>query len=1024
MSAPDEVKRLVENFDRHIDKYKDGTYNETQVRVDYLDPLFIALGWDVHNEKGYAEAYREVSHEFSLKVGTSTTAPDYCFKIGQEPKFFLEAKKPSVPLKDANDPAFQLRRYAWSAKLPLSILSDFEEFAVYDCRIRPVKTDRSSKARVQYITYTDYVEQWDEIEGLFSPEAIKQGAFDRFVESNKKKRGTAEVDDAFLQEIEAWREVLAKNIRLRNPDLDPRHLNEAVQATIDRIIFLRICEDRGIEPYGRLRDAAKGKGVYGDLVRLFHQADARYNSGLFHFEKEKGRPEADTWTLDLKIDDQHLKDILKKLYYPDSPYEFSVLPADILGQVYEQFLGKVITPRGKTQVTIEDKPEVKKAGGVYYTPTYIVDYIVEHTVGKLLEDKSPEEVMGKGRKKGTKHPLRVLDPACGSGTFLIGAYQFLLDWYLDRYAKNPDKYTKGREPRIYEGDASGRDHDYRLTTNERKRILLDHIYGVDIDPQAVEVTKLSLLLKVLEGESKHTIENQLDLFHQRALPDLAGNIKCGNSLIGPDFYDQPDLDLTEDEERRINAFDWKTEFPDVFKGDNPGFDAVIGNPPYIRIQNLQEWNPKEARFYRHTYESGSEGNFDIYVVFVERGASLLNDQGYLGFICPSKFFGSQYGRPLRRLLTHRNLVEHIVDFGHEQVFETATTYTCLLILATCASSDISLIQTRPEALQARSGAQAMQIARDDLDGSPWVLVPSLVKNLMGKMEEGSVSLSECLSNMSRGISTGADSVFTLQVGNGHLETKAGAKLDLEEGILVTPIYAEDYSRYRFHPVNRQRLIFPYLVNEASYQILPEDILKSEYPKAHKYLADQKRTLARRKGGSAWYGFSAPRNLHVHRTADLFVPLLANRGSSVIAPSQSEGYCLMAGAGFSLRLKDESGLTPEVLLGLVNSTLLHWYLSRISSKFRGGWVTCTKQYFTRLPIRLPSHSNSADISEFLSTVETILVLYKRLDEVKSQHDRTQLQRRIEATDRQIDRLVYELYGLTDAEIKIVEEATAG
>ena len=352
-----------------------------------------------------------------------------------------------------------------------------------------------------------------------------------------------------------------------------------MQITIDRIIFLRICEDRGIEPYGQLQGFVGGTEVYPRLVRLFQRADDRYNSGLFHFLPEKDRTEGpDELTPELSIDDKPLKDILRSLYYPDSPYEFSVLPAEILGQVYEQFLGKVITLTAGHHAKVEDKPEVKKAGGVYYTPSYIVDYIVEHTVGKLLEDRDVEVTdisRGRGKKRlqtpVMNRPLRVLDPACGSGSFLLGAYQKLLDWYRDYYDKNsPQTWAKFEEPPI----ACAADGSWKLTTAERKRILLDHIYGVDIDPQAVEVTKLSLLLRVLEGEKN------LVLFHnERALPDLADNIKCGNSLIGPDFYEGKQFTMFDDDERlRINAFDWHAEFPHIFQ--DGGFDAVIGNPPY------------------------------------------------------------------------------------------------------------------------------------------------------------------------------------------------------------------------------------------------------------------------------------------------------------------------------------------------------------------------------------------------------------------------------------------------------------
>jgi hypothetical protein len=568
VSAPDKILELVERFEANLDTYKRGAYNETQVRREFIDPFFKTLGWDIENEQGHAEAYKDVVHEDAIKIGRATKAPDYCFRVGGTRKFFLEAKKPSVKIKDDIDPAYQLRRYAWSAKLPLSILTDFEEFAVYDCRVKPMKTDKASTARITYLTFDEYADKWDEIAAIFAKGSILRGSFDKYAESKKVKRGTAEVDSDFLQEIERWRELLARNIALRNPKLSTGELNLSVQYTIDRIIFLRICEDRAIEPYGRLMTLLNGHNVYRRLLEIFYQADDRYNSGLFHFRKEKGRAEGpDTLTTGLTIDDKALKDVLKNLYYPDSPYEFSVLPADILGQVYEQFLGKVIRLTSPTKAIIEEKPEVRKAGGVYYTPTFVVDYIVKNTVGKLLDGKKPGP-------RGTASKLRILDPACGSGSFLIGVYQYLLDWHRDQYVNDdPKKWAKGRSPKLYQTPKKG----WRLTIDERKRILLDNVYGVDIDPQAVEVTKLSLLLKVLEDEQ--TIVSQLPMYHQRVLPDLSNNIKCGNSLISTDFFNfSGEVEYNDELIYRVNAFNWKAQFPQIV--DNGGFNCIVGNPPW------------------------------------------------------------------------------------------------------------------------------------------------------------------------------------------------------------------------------------------------------------------------------------------------------------------------------------------------------------------------------------------------------------------------------------------------------------
>ena len=423
-TAPKEIVELVDRFNRNLDAYRSDEYNEARLRREFIDPFFRALGWDVDNESGAAEAYKDVIHEDSIKVGKATKAPDYSFRVGGTRKFFLEAKKPSVNVKQEPSSAFQLRRYAWSSKLPLSILSNFQEFAVYDCRIKPDQHDPAATGRILYLRFTDYLSQWGELAGVFSKDAVYKGYFDKHVEVTRGTRGTAEVDSAFLGEIESWRDLLARNIALRNPNLSSRDTNFAVQNLIDRIIFLRICEDRGIEPYERLREVAVSEGVYSRLCVLFKEADERYNSGLFHFYPDAERQEVpDGVSLDLQIDDRVLKGIIRNLYYPDSPYEFSVLPADILGQVYEQFLGKVIRLTAGHQAKIEDKPEVKRAGGVYYTPTYVVDYIVGQTVAQLLEGRSVKEAA----------KLKIVDPACGSGSFLLGAYQYLLDWHQRQY---------------------------------------------------------------------------------------------------------------------------------------------------------------------------------------------------------------------------------------------------------------------------------------------------------------------------------------------------------------------------------------------------------------------------------------------------------------------------------------------------------------------------------------------------------------------------------------------------------------
>ena len=211
-TAKQEVSKLVQIFKDNINQYKLSTYKEAQVRIEFIDKFFRLLGWDINNEQGSSEQFKEVINEDAIKIEGNTKAPDYCFRIGGQRIFFVEAKKPSVKLKENSESAYQLRRYAWNVGIPISILTDFEEFAVYDCRVKPNEKDNSSVARIMLLTFDDYVEKFDKIWSIFSKEAIMKGSFERYVISQKGMKGTTEVDNSFLREIEKWRENLAKNL--------------------------------------------------------------------------------------------------------------------------------------------------------------------------------------------------------------------------------------------------------------------------------------------------------------------------------------------------------------------------------------------------------------------------------------------------------------------------------------------------------------------------------------------------------------------------------------------------------------------------------------------------------------------------------------------------------------------------------------------------------------------------------------------------------------------------------------------
>ncbi|MBL9144908.1 MAG: N-6 DNA methylase [Verrucomicrobiaceae bacterium] len=1004
MSSPQTLQELVTRFAEHIDAYKSGSYNETQLRRDFLDPFFKLLGWDIDNAAGYSEAYRDVIHEDQVKVGGAVKAPDYGFRIGGTRKFFLEAKKPSVRIKDDISPAYQLRRYAWSAKLPLSILSDFEEFAIYDTRIKPKPNDPASKARIFYCRFDEYVEKWDFIASIFSREAILKGSFDKFAAANKGKRGTAEVDADFLATIEGWRADLARNLALRNPALTQRELNFAVQRILDRIIFLRICEDRGIEDYERLKRATEAKAIYPELVKLFQQADDRYNSGLFHFRAEKGRhEEIDTLTPHLVIDDKLLKGIITSLYYPASPYEFSVLSADILGQVYEQFLGKVITLTAGHRAQVEDKPEVKKAGGVFYTPTYIVDYIVRQTVGPLIESKTPKQI----------EKLTVLDPACGSGSFLIGAYQFLLDWYHRYYTTHdPETHAKGKMPKLVAAAAGG----WALTTTERKRILLTHIYGVDIDSQAVEVTKLSLLLKVLEGETAQTV--QRELIHERVLPDLGDNIKCGNSLIASDFYAQPGLpEMDTEAHLRLNVFDWdgKDGFPEIMK--RGGFDAVIGNPPYVRMELF-----KELKSYLASAYASHDERTDLYVYFIEKSLLLLRTEGRYGVIVSNKWLRSKYGSNLRAVVRAGSRIEAIVDFGELPVFRGAATFPVIVemvrtespkphvfrVLDGMSKDDFIAIQGNADELIARVKSTGCCIQSSQLDGAEWRLVDSSRDLLLKKLQSRGMPLESYVGGAIRyGIKTGLVAAFVID------RSTRDRLIDQSPCVarLIKPyLVGDDVRHYHIRASNRFLIYTPHGV----------DVIGCESVLNH--LEQFKRRLEGRATQQEWYELQQPQERYVpdYESLKIIYPDIAKESRFAL---DRDGH-YPADTTFVIPTGD------LWLLGILNSSASFYFLRNtcpvLGDSARGGRLRLKLNYMQALPIPRLDPKNKADQAAhdlIVKLVEQMLKLHQDRAAAKTPHEQTALDRQIAATDKRIDQEVYALYGLTPEEIALVEGTAA-
>jgi len=1021
--AFEKVKNLAATFKANESRYLSPEYQEAEARKDFIDKFFMALGWDVNHEDQTNPYAQEVKVE-RASGGPSQRRADYAFYLApnfRDVRFYVEAKKPHGDIATP-DNYFQTIRYGYGSNNPLAVLTDFEQFHVLDCRYRPDIDTATHRSEMKF-HYSQYSEQTEfaKIYWLFSREAVASGSIENYAKGMPRLRGKAvqrglfpagadkPLDESLLEQLDEYRKKLARTFKNRNPKLDSETLTEITQRTLDRLVFLRFLEDKQIETPSLVEKFGAKGSPWEDFIAASRRLDGIYNGVVFKKHEILDAPA-------FRADEDTFGDICEALAHINSPYNFDAIPIHILGSIYERFLGKVIVATGK-RADVEDKPEVRQARGVYYTPEYIVRYIVENTVGKLISGKTPEQIA----------EMRFGDIACGSGSFLLGVYDLLLSYHGKYYNENPGKARKG--------DCIDREGKLFLSLRKKREILLNNIYGVDIDSQAVEVCQLSLYLKLLEDETTATAHQYLLEFEHTArlkklLPDLSKNIVCGNSLIGTDILEGQLF--PREEEHKLNPMNFEDAFPEIMK--RGGFDAVVGNPPYIRIQTMQETSPASVEYLANRFRAAARGNYDIYVVFAERALSLLNSQGKLGYILPHKFFNSQYGAPLRQLLAEGKNVSQAVHFGAQQVFVGATTYTCLLFLDKSAANECRFVRVNDldEWQKKANGAEYGMIPAQRFSAAEWSFNIGKNAALCERLRNMPVKLGDA-ADIFVGLQTSADDVFILDLVKEKRQTLRmrskflGADCTLEKGLLFPLVSGTDVRRYGELP-HRQYIIFPYQVTDKRVTLVNFDVIRQKYPKTAAYLFKSKKRLEQRENGkmkgSLWYGYIYLKNMTRQSLQKLCVPRLVDR---LHAAWDVDG-------GHYLDNVDVGGVTlkPEYhdqgllyLLALLNSHLLAWYFPFVSAPFRGGWLSANRQFLSQLPFRPINFSDPSEKQrheEIVAKVEAMLEAKKEFAKAKTDKDKTYYENKCASLDNQIDRLVYDLYGLTEEEIRIVEGST--
>lgn len=937
--AAGEIQKLIESYKVIIRDGKKAKYSEADVGSKFILPLLKALGWDITKLEDVKEQRR-----------TLTGVADYSLlNVGKTSKIFLELKKFQENLDGSRRIGGKIKSYAqiaidyaWQSRSDWAVLTNFEETRLYYSRVK-----KPEDGLVFKLKFTEYLTDFDKLR-LLSKESATSGLLDTY----EKRRLRREVDEELLKDWLYSRKLLVSNIRKNNPHLSKDEINESSQKILDRIMFIRSCEDRLIIPAESLwsqfsvwQKVAIDKTVRTfmmDLKNIFRDFDAVYNGMLFSPHSCE----------DLKIDNKVLEAVLTQLYN----YNFDLIPVDVLGSAYELYIGTIIKEKEGTlkedELTLVEDSSVRKKHGIYYTPEYVVDYIVRNSLGKLLKECTTVEDVSK---------IKVLDPACGSGSFLIKAFDVIKEWY--------DNYNKQNQLMVTPNTL---DAHLPLVPNVEEKILTENLYGVDLDPQAVEITILNLSLKAIKTRKK--------------LPYIGDHIKIGNSIIFGAVETM--VKYFGENWRQKKPFKWKDEFPEVF--EQGGFDVVIGNPPYYSMETRSE---EEQEYFKNSRPDLYRGKNDVYYYFMAYGLDLLKDEGILGFIVERYWLEATYGDKLRELILNNASVEEIIDFGKFQVFRDSGNHTCICIFEKSLkpieraknlvkiarivewnnSLERLLVQIKSH-WEGRKPADAFlrtfELPQNTLDSTQWILAASESQDILNKIRNNSWKLA-ALCVIEQGQKSGLNRVFSVTQSQIH-------QYDLETQLLRKMIKNSDIRRY-------------YIDWKGKFLIYTTDDTDIErYPNVKKYLWGFYEQLIKRAEAKdnlySWYRLQRPRRQNLFKAPEkIVVPYRAPENRFAYDDQQ------FFNDGGDIRVivpKQGCRVNIKYVLGCLNSKVLNFFYSFIGRP-KGEILEYFVEPLSKLPIKRINLSNSKEKEahdDIVELVNKMLSLNKQLRTINTEFDR--------------------------------------
>lgn len=981
------VQRFANFIGRFSHALSDGTLtNATEETIrTWINEMLGIFGWDVQNtnqilqERTLDRTQRDKLHA----IGSTNSRPDYTLVNGNIPLAFIDAKSLATSIRTDSSVAFQIRSYGWSIGAPFSIATNMRELAVYDCKPKPAITDPAPFARILYLQHGDYTENLDKLRQWLDRATVISANYQTDYNSTS-------VDTEFTNLLSDFRVRLIEDIVASNPGITPRgeQLTLWAQIIINRILFIRVCEARGLEKDGLLKDYTS-EGFWGKFkASSYFEFYDRYDGPIF------GRNP----TLDnLAITDSTFAPLLSALYYP-SPYRFDVIPLKTLSDIYDKFLGYAVAVGENGKVTLSVKEEYRKSNGAVTTPLPIVCKTIDNALERAhLETESTEDLLEQS----------FVDPACGSGAFLASLFDTLSSIIIDKIS---------RGDRVSNDLYVCHNGQYFLTIACRKRIIQQCIFGVDIDQEAVEVARMSLSLKVVDGYEPSIFEEAGVLGHQ-ILSGIGANIKCGNSLVSQDIlsFDHNIFDKPE-EVQRMRIFDWSSAFPAVFA--RGGFDYVVGNPPYVEVKHYNSTLGTMSAWIKASYKCSQKGKTDLSIPFIEKGLELLKRGGSLSYVVQKRFFKTDYGFALRRLIREHGLLHSIFEYGDNGLFAGKITYVAIITLrkhTQTATTFLYANSTNPT--PTRLPASLMNDQGWSFDNIPVLKLRDALRKRIGVTKD------------SFKIQVG---IQVLWVKSYHIKARlvrdglihGSSSLDpdvtIEQDACRELICNEQINPYRLAPT-KTYAIFPYdiLGNKAS------PIQFSEYarrfPLAAEYLTRHKSAITaavetqpsrnpKLDENEYWHLYTRSQNLDTEGQK-VIIPMTTYFPMASLVKG-AKIYCDNVNINFiQLPQIDDAAYA---LAGIVNSKIFGTLARNIANPSSGNYSKYNKEFLSQVPF--PNHifTKGRHMLTDISLLSKQIERFCQLSGSATPSEKVSLSRALKVLWNRLDEAVAAAYGLTPDE----------